>query len=228
MKKAEDKSIKSKISRALVGVVCISMVCVCIVFAIILVKMRGTLVESHREMGNTTEKESTISMTDLSMEKISNIAECKADLADKEFAEFLKMVQIIASEAEDIYDNRADYAYHDVPFPDEDNDGKLAVQLLHSASADLNNKEIAEEAGLLGNAQGVLLSVNNNFESMDSDYIATETGIMIQADYISGKSLMNQGKSCLTRLIPDLGMRVRKKQENLFILRFQRMPTQIE
>ena len=194
MKKAEARSIKFKISRALVGVVCISMVCVCIVFAIILVKMRGTLVESHREMGNTTEKESTISMTDLSMEKISNIAECKADLADKEFAEFLKMVQIIASEAEVIYDNRADYAYHDVPLPDASNDGKLAVQLLHSKSADLNNKEISEEAGLLGNAQGVLLSVNNNFESMDSDYIATETGIMIQADYISGKKFDESGK----------------------------------
>ena len=193
MKKAEDRSIKFNISRALIGVVYASMVCMCIVFAILLAKMRSNLVESHREMGNTTEKESTISMTSLSMDRIMDIAECKADLADNEFVEFMKMVRIIASEAEFIYDNRADYSYRDVPLPNTGNDGKLAVQLLHSAYVDMSDKKIDSEVGLLGNAQGVLLSANKNFESMDSDYIATETGIMIQADYISGKKFDESG-----------------------------------
>ena len=45
--------IEIKISRAIIGVICISMLCVCIVFAIVLVKMRGTLVESHIEKHRT-------------------------------------------------------------------------------------------------------------------------------------------------------------------------------
>jgi sigma-B regulation protein RsbU (phosphoserine phosphatase) len=193
MIKTKDRSIEFKISRALIGEVCISMLCLCIVFAVILVKMRGTLIESNREMGETTEKESSLSMTDLSREKIMDIAKCKADLADNEFIEFMNMVKILASEATYIYENESDFFQYDVPLPDMSNDGKLAVQLLYSASTDISDQMIASEVGLLGNTQSVLLSVNNNFENMVSDYIATETGIMIQADYISGKKFDESG-----------------------------------
>ena len=126
-------------------------------------------------------------MTELTREKIMDIAKCKADLADNEFVEFMSLIKILALEAQYIYENESNYLSSDVPFPDASNDGKLTVQLLYSASTDITDHDIAREVGLLGNVQGVLWAVNNSFENMASDYIATETGIMIESDYISGK-----------------------------------------
>ena len=99
-----------------------------------------------------------------------------------------------AEEAERLYDAEGSFGEVPIPLPDASNDGKLAVQLLYSAKTDPKDPAVIAEAGLIGNMQDTLYAVNNNNANMVSDYIATETGIMMQADYISSAKFDSEGK----------------------------------
>ena len=65
---------------------------------------------------------------------------------------------------------------------------------MYSASVDPNDPRIVEELGLLGNVQDALLAVNSSLESLASIYFATESGFMVQADYISDKKYDESGQ----------------------------------
>lgn len=182
-----------KISRAMILVALCTILIVNIIFIAAIYDIRKNMVETSAQMGDTTEELSSESMKNLITEHILKLAEGKALLADNIFKNFKNNIQMIADTVEAAYANADSYPDRDVPLPDQDNDGTLAVQLLFSKKTDMNDVRIIREVQLLGNAQDVLLAVNENTENMASDYIATETGIMIQVDYISGQKFDEDG-----------------------------------
>ncbi len=193
MDKRSKKSMFRKIFRAMVIASFCTILAISAIFFIELKDVRDKMVESSEQMGDTTEELSSASMQEVTTEHILRLAEGKADLADAIFEDFQKSVQMLANTAQRAYDGAESYPGRDIPLPDSGNDGALAVQLLYSEETDTGDAQIQRETQLLGNTQDLLLAVNENSDNMVSDYIATETGIMIQADYISGEKFDENG-----------------------------------
>ncbi len=193
MDNIKKKSMLAKISRAMILVALITLIIVSIVFGGLIYTMRNDMIESNGQMGTMTESLSSESMTAQITEHILDVAENKADLADSTFSEFREDVEVLAAAAQMVYENAGEYHGRYIPLPDAAKDGELSMQLLYSEKADTSSEAIIVETGLLGNLQDLLMSINQNNENMVSDYIASETGIMLQADYISGKKFDADG-----------------------------------
>lgn len=187
------RSLNMKILLAMISVVLVTAVSVIIIFGVSMMNLFNTMIDASEQMGEKAEARSADSLTERMIERLGELATDKADLADQMFVEFEDAVRIAADAAQNVYANADSYSLKEVPLPDAANDGKLAVQLLFSANTDPESPKVQEEAGLLGNLQDTLLAINNNYENMVSNYIASETGIMIQADYISGTKFDDAG-----------------------------------
>ena len=69
----------------------------------------------------------------------------------------------------------------------------MTIQVLYSANTDPADPKIEQELSLIGNVQDVLLAVNENQDEIASIYVATESGFMVQADYIPAKKFDESG-----------------------------------
>ncbi len=187
------KSMLKKIRNAMVVIAIATLVITSLTYNIAIEQIKGDVINSNEEMGALTEKMSSESMTSEITGHLIDLTEGKADLADNVFKDFERNVELIASAAVAAYDNADSSPEMDIPLPDAANDGKLSMQLLFSENTDQNNEDIIREVHILGNTQDVLMSVNDNNDNMVSDYIGTETGIMVQADYIAGKKFDENG-----------------------------------
>ena len=189
----EKRSLNMKILRAMISVVLVTAVSVIAVFGVSMLNLFNTMLDASVQIGRKAEERSADFLTERMEERMNELATDKAELADQMFAEFEDAVRIAADAAQNVYANADSYTLKEVSPPDAANDGRLAVQLLYSANTDPESIAVQEEAGLLGNLQDTLLAINDNYENMVSNYIATETGIMIQADYISGTKFDEAG-----------------------------------
>ena len=186
-------SLNKKISIAMIGVVLLTLFGVCAIVFSAMGALTSKLLDSSQKIGETAAEDSYSSMYEMTRTRLMELAAGRADLADDIFQNFQKSVVILAEEAELLYDSQDSYGEVSIPPPDVSNDGTLAVQLLYSAETDPEDPAIIAEAGLIGNMQDALYAVNENSPNMVSDYIATETGIMMQADYISGAKFDSEG-----------------------------------
>ena len=185
------KSISRKITRGVAYVALVAMMIVTIVFSVALFRIRKDMIDSDTRMGSTAENLSSESRREQNTQRMLEAAVGKADLADNIFKNFEKNVQAIADATAMLYED--DYPKRDIPIPDPKEDGKLSVQLLFSEHTDKDSVDTISEVKLLGNIQDMLLAINSNDDNMVSDYVATETGIMVQADYISGSKFDENG-----------------------------------
>ena len=187
------KSMRKKISLAMIIVALTTLLIVSVTYSFVIFGIRENMIESNGEMGSMTESLSSESMKNQITEQLLDMSEGKADLANSIFLEFERNVQLLANTAQKVYDDPDKYPERSIPLPDAANDGKLSMQLLFSEKTDQTDEAIIHETGILGNLQDVLVSVNENNENMVSDYIASETGIMLQADYIAAKKFDENG-----------------------------------
>ena len=157
------------------------------IFAFAMNSVSDTLVSSNQSLNDTIGDMSSVYMTEQSQKRLLELAGEKADIADHLFSEFERGVCTVASVAEQIYSSPALYGERAVPLPDPEKDGELTIQVLYSAGTDPADPEIKQELSLIGNVQDVLLAVNESQDEIASIYVATESGFMVQADYISAK-----------------------------------------
>ncbi len=157
-------------------------------------KTSDSLEVSNQNLSATIEQKSSSTMTRQSQRRMLELVEGKAEIADKVFFEFERSVRIAASAAEEIYGSPEHYGARPVPLPDPQKDGQLTIQVLYSASVDPADPKIVEELELLGNVQDLLMSVNASQDNLASIYVATESGFMVQADYIPAKKYDDAGK----------------------------------
>ncbi len=190
----KDRSLGAEILRAMIVIVLGMLLAVGIIFALTIKNVSDTLGASNRSLNETIGEKSSAYMAEQSQNRLLEIAGDKADIADEIFSDFERGVSIVASVAEQIYANPELYPARTVALPDAKNDGLLTTQVLYSADTDPADPKIIEELSLIGNVQDVLISVNESKESMASIYVATESGFMVQADYISAKKFDESGK----------------------------------
>ena len=163
------------------------------ILAVTMGKAAAVVETSGRSLTETIGKQSSEYMTGMSQDRMLELAGQKAEIADEFFLEFEHGVRAVATVAEHIYDHPELYSPRSVPLPDASRDGELTLQVLYSAHADPSDPEIVRELELLGNVQDVLLAVNDSQDNMVSLYVATESGFMVQADYIPAKKYDDSG-----------------------------------
>ena len=187
------KTLRKKILVDMIAIVIAMMLLASGIFYFTLRNVSNTLTKSSVEMSDTIRELSTASMTKLTEERLMELASSKADVVDAIFADFQRAVEVTAAAAESIYMHPEIYQAREVPIPDPKNEGILTPQVLYSASTNPDDPKITEERQLLGNVQDVLLAINSSQPSMASLYVATESGFMVQVDYISSKKYDDQG-----------------------------------
>lgn len=154
-------------------------------------------------LGQTAAEDAEGALEEMAGEQLLSIATEKAAYIEEKFNTVIACVNGIAQAAEAIYQNPQDYPDRDVPLPVKGS-RELAVQLLCSrrlaynaqrwdiagiekgqyAEVQLTNKQL-EELFKLGNLQDILVQYNANNDMISSTYLATESGWMLQADYIA-------------------------------------------
>ena len=189
----KNKSLGRKILRAMVVLVIGMLLIATSIFGFMMIKVSGTLASSNRNVSDTIGEMSSSYMTEASQNRMLELADEKAGIADELFLEFERGVCTVANVAEQIYSNPWLFPERSVPLPDAAKDGELTIQVLYSSHVDPGNPEINRELKLIGNVQDVLMAVNESRESMASIYVATESGFMVQADYIPAKKYDESG-----------------------------------
>ena len=157
------------------------------IFALTFKNASDTLASSNEKLSETIGGESSAYMAEQSQNRLLELAAEKAEIAYELFGKFKQGVSVVASVADSIYNDPEAYSYRPAPLPDPEKDGELSIQVLYSANTDPEDPAIIEELGLIGNVQDALMAVNASQENMVSIYFATESGFMVQADYISAK-----------------------------------------
>ncbi len=190
----KNRSLRGKISLTMIVVVGLILIIVGVFSALSAGGITKTLSQSNEEMTQTSSSRSSESMIKMTQSRLQELAYGKAELADRLFYEFETAVCNAAEAAEILYANADSYSPRDVPPPSMENDGKLALQALYATGVDPDDEEIKKEVRLLGNLQDTLYVINSNAPSIVSNYIATESGIMVQADYISAMKFDEAGR----------------------------------
>ncbi|MBO4848149.1 MAG: SpoIIE family protein phosphatase [Clostridia bacterium] len=163
------------------------------IFAFTVKNASDTLTSSNASLSSTIGDQSSAYMADQSQTHLLELAGEKAAIAEDLFTEFESGVAIAASVAEDIYSDPSAYSARPVPLPDPDKNGELSIQVLYSANTDPDDPAVRRELELIGNVQDVLMAINAGQDNMASIYVATESGFMVQADYISAKKYDENG-----------------------------------
>jgi sigma-B regulation protein RsbU (phosphoserine phosphatase) len=186
-------SLGKKILYAMLAIVSIMLMLAVLFFMFTMNGLSRLQAETNEELSRTTGQMSSEYMSQETMRLLQDMAVEKATIADGVFSEFESAVCEVAYVAEQIYNNPQDYGPRTVPLPDASKDGELTMQVLYSSKTDPDDPAIKKELALIGNVQDTLMAINGNQEIMVSIYVATESGFMVQADYIPAKKYDEDG-----------------------------------
>ncbi len=186
-------SLRSKISRLMIAMVVGTLLIAAIFTSLSMRSVSNALLQANDVMSETSSQISSESMKAATESGLLELVKDKAALVDEVFEDFLQAVSTAAEVAQCIYDHPADYKGRSVALPKAENNGKLTIQLLLAPGVSQNDPAIRREIQLIGNIQDTLLGINANLDSMASNYIATASGFMVQADYISASKFDANG-----------------------------------
>ena len=154
-----------------------------------LFSVERTMEESSRGLGESAAQDAEKALEETAIENLRTVSGERASYIEEKFAETERYVHGIAAQAEDIYSNPERYPERRTPLP-VPGSGRLAAQLLWSERLAHETGEsgvplYTEEILKLGNLQDMLVQYNACNNMVSSVYIASESGWMIQADYIA-------------------------------------------
>lgn len=188
------KRIGQKLNRLMLVMVSAAVVVSGTVSVYSLYSMKHIAMENGRDLGETAAQDSEAALENLAVENLQSIAAEKAAYIEEKFEAVEAYVLGIAAQAQEIYENPEEYPDRRVALPVRDS-GILAAQLLWSsqlaesqganASGSAVTPRLTEEILKLGNIQDMLVQYNAHNDMVSSTYVATESGWMIQADYIA-------------------------------------------
>lgn len=170
--------------------------------------MKHIAMENGTELGQTAAEDAETALENLAVENLQSIAVEKAAYIEEKFAAVRAYVLGIAAQGQVIYENPERFPDRRVALPVRDSN-ILAAQLLWSERLDEGGRAgteatppLTEEILKLGNIQDMLVQYNANNDMVSSTYVATESGWLIQADYIA-YSKYNTAEAGADREQPD-------------------------
>ena len=190
---ARKKKIGRKVNSLLIQMVFVAMLLAGGTSIYSLYSMKHISMENSMELGQMAADDAEKALEELAVDKLLNVAVEKAMYIEEKFAAVEAYVKGIAALAQEIYEHPNQYPDRmiELPIPGST---ELAAQLLWSArltEASQSKVErlkmplLTQEIQKLGNIQDLLVQYNANNQMVSSTYIATESGWMIQADYIA-------------------------------------------
>ncbi len=187
------KSLGIRILMAMTLMIVITLAIVLFTIILRMNLMQGEIVEYNTRLGDKAGEMSMTSMEAEVVERMKQIAEGKASMVDSNFGHFKSSVELLASDSTYLYEHSGDFGRIPIDEPDAANDGKLVVHITHSKDTNMRDPAVIDEAGLLGNEQNTLLSSHAGNPSMAKCYLATESGLMIEADRDSSAKINEDG-----------------------------------
>lgn len=185
------KRIGQKLNQLLLAMVSAAVMISGTVSVYSLYSMKHIATENGTELGQTAAEDAEKALENLAVENLRSIAVEKAAYIEEKFAAVEAYVLGIADQAQAIYENPEEFPDRRVAPPVRDSN-LLAAQLLWSERLDEGGREesaatppLTEEILKLGNLQDMLVQYNAHNDMVSSTYVATESGWMIQADYIA-------------------------------------------
>lgn len=181
------RTIRRKITTLLLGMVLTTLLLTGAVSLWSLYSMRTISGENSTRLGQTAAEDAEAALEEMAGGQLLMVAVEKAAYIGEKFSSVIACVNGIAQAAEAIYQNSDNYPDREVPLPVKES-RQLAVQLLWSERLDaagLRSREQLTELFKLGNLQELLVQYNANNDMISSTYLATESGWMLQADYIA-------------------------------------------
>lgn len=155
--------------------------------------MKQLSAETSRELGKTAAEDAKAALEEQARNQLQMLSQEKAAYINEKFAAVEAYVHGIAALAEEIYENPQNYPDREVAYPVKDSH-ELAAQLLWSARLKEPSIEQTKERLKLGNVQDLLKQYNGRNDMVSSTYLATESGWLLQADYIAFSKFTNGGE----------------------------------
>ena len=151
MKKIKTGGIKQKIFSLVITTIVLMVAS----YTAVLIYQSHSLTELVRNT-NESQKQSIASISDQTMSAIlnSNLAQStqmEAYIAGDVFGDAVRVVNIVADYTGKLFADPENYPLRETSSPDKDKDGQISVQVLAEAGIDLNDPEISEKLGLIGN-----------------------------------------------------------------------------
>lgn len=175
---------RKKITALLLTMVLFAMLLVAAVSLFTLRTLKEISNESSHLLGQTAADEAKTALEKLAREHIQDIAEEKAAFIEEKFQVIEGYVHGMVALAEKIYSDPDAYPDREVALPVPGSQ-MLAAQLLAAEDLNILDGKSTKEVLKLGNMQDLLIEYCEQNSMVSSIYIATETGWMIQADYIA-------------------------------------------
>ena len=193
LKPDKRRTLGSTMLLAMVMLVVMTLLAITIIITLRLASMQRVLVDYNGRLGDKAGEISSTSMENEVTARLLEIASGQADIVDSNFSHFKATVELLAEDATYLYEHADQFGRIKVQEPKAENEGKLVVHFTHSKNTDMSDEAVIDELGLLGNETNTLLSAHTGNPSMAKCYIATESGLMVEAERDSLSKLEEDG-----------------------------------
>lgn len=146
--------------------------------------LKNISIENSRDLGTYAAEGSQQALEKMAGSQVKAIAVEKAAFIEEKFNQVTSCLEGIVRLAEDIYAQPESYPDREIS-PPVKGETSLAPQLLISQRLLEPAEEELSEIRKLGNLKDLLVQYNAGNDMVSSTYVATVSGWMIQADYIS-------------------------------------------
>ena len=187
------RSLGTTVHISMISLVVITLVVVSATMIFRLYVIKDTLIANSGKLGERAGEISSTSMAAEVDARLNRIVNDQADIVDSNFGHFRSSVELLANEAVFLYENADEFGRFPVEEPKAENDGKLVVHVSHSEKTDMEDPAVIDELGLLGNESNTLIYTHAGNPAMAKCYLATESGLMIEADRNSSDKLDENG-----------------------------------
>ena len=177
--------------------VIITIVLLIAAFTAVIIYQSKSLTKLERDT-NESQKQSIASISDQTMSAIlnSNLAQStqmEAYIAGDVFGDAVRVVNIVADYTGKLFADPENYPLRETSSPDKGKDGQISVQVLAEAGIDLNDPEISEKLGLIGNLSDLMAAAYAD-SNVDSCYCALPEGVMLLVDNHSATKFDEKGE----------------------------------
>ena len=170
---------KKKIMKVMLVISALLLIVLGLINMQLLNNMRNILLKNSEATGKEVEEYSDSAMRDQITERLNATTLGCAYTANETLSNFAGTVQLLADTTTDVYNNPDRYGRSKVTILQRSDIGKNMGQFLYAEDVDPTNSEILDELSMIGNLQGNLVAMFNQYPELGADYIGTETGIML-------------------------------------------------
>ena len=163
----------------------------------LLMFMKSGLISRSEEAGNEAKIMSGEAMTTQTEALLTEMSSDRAKLNDAAFSNLREACEMAASSTALLYDHPERFGTSSLEPAKETQIGQKIPMVAFADASVADNPEVLEELGLLANLQNELLSQNRQYDDINSDYVATESGLFLTVEEVTPAHIVPEGEQIL-------------------------------